>query len=108
MSTSVIEGVPPDPVLERRELVQRVARRTLDRRVLVSRGMVGLCGVMLLIALVPLFAILYSLIEKGIHWWSIDFFTKVPKFPFAARPERHRGNLERHHRLARHRRRRGT
>lgn len=81
MSTSVIEGVPPDPILERRELVQRVARRTLERRMVVSRGMVGLCGVTLLLALVPLFAILYSLIEKGIHWWSIDFFTKVPQFP---------------------------
>ena len=77
----MIEGIPPDPILERREMVQRVARKTLDRRILVSRGMVGLCGVALLLALVPLFAILYSLVQKGIHWWSIDFFTKVPQFP---------------------------
>ncbi|MGD0439499.1 MAG: phosphate ABC transporter permease PstA [Acidimicrobiales bacterium] len=81
MSTTVIEGVPPDPILERRELVQRVARKTLDRRVLVSRAMVGLCGVALLVALVPLFAILYSLVDKGVRWWSVTFFTKVPQFP---------------------------
>jgi phosphate transport system permease protein len=43
--------------------------------------MIGLCAVGLLLALVPLFAILYSLISKGVHWWSIDFFTKVPQFP---------------------------
>jgi len=81
MTMGVIEGIPPDPILERREMVQRVARKTLDRRILISRGMVGLCGVALLLALVPLFAILYSLLQKGIRWWNLDFFTKVPQFP---------------------------
>jgi phosphate transport system permease protein len=81
MTMGVIEGIPPDPILERREMVQRVARKTLDRRRLISRGMVGLCGVALLLALVPLFAILYSLLQKGIRWWNLDFFTKVPQFP---------------------------
>jgi phosphate transport system permease protein len=77
----VIEGLPPDPILERREMVQRVARKTLDRRILVSKGMIGLCGIALLVGLVPLFAILYSLVAKGVHWWSLDFFTKTPQFP---------------------------
>ena len=81
MTTGVIEGIPPDPILERREMVQRVARRTFERRMRVSQAMIGLCAVGLLVALVPLFAILYSLISKGVHWWSIDFFTKVPQFP---------------------------
>jgi phosphate transport system permease protein len=62
-------------------MVQRVARRTLERRMRVSQAMIGLCAVGLLLALVPLFAILYSLVSKGVHWWSIDFFTKVPQFP---------------------------
>jgi len=81
MTTGVIEEIPPDPILERREMVQRVARRTFERRMRVSQAMIGLCAVGLLVALVPLFAILYSLISKGVHWWSIDFFTKVPQFP---------------------------
>ena len=81
MTTGVIEGLPPDPILERREMVQRVARKTLDRRILVSKGMIGLCGIALLVGLVPLFAILYSLVAKGVHWWSLDFFTKTPQFP---------------------------
>jgi phosphate transport system permease protein len=29
---------------------------------------------------------LYSLVRKGIHWWSIDFFTKVPQFPSLVDP----------------------
>jgi phosphate transport system permease protein len=24
---------------------------------------------------------LYSLVAKGVHWWSLDFFTKTPQFP---------------------------
>jgi phosphate transport system permease protein len=43
--------------------------------------MIGLCGIALLVGLVPLFAILYSLVAKGVHWWSLDFFTKTPQFP---------------------------
>jgi hypothetical protein len=75
MTTQVIEGIPPDPIIERRELVQHTAMKTLRRRMLVSRGMVASCGATLLLALVPLFAILYSLVDKGVHWWRIDFFT---------------------------------
>ncbi len=81
MTSGVIEEIPPDPILERREMVQRVARRTLDRRMVVSRAMVGLCGFALVLALVPLFAIIYSLVAKGARWWSVEFFTKVPQFP---------------------------
>jgi phosphate transport system permease protein len=81
MTTTVIEGVPEDPMLERRELIQQVAQKTLRRRMLASRAVVGLCGMALVIALIPLFAILYALVQKGFHWWSIDFFTKTPQFP---------------------------
>jgi phosphate transport system permease protein len=86
VSTAVIEGIPEDPMLERRELIQRVAQKTLQRRMLASRAVVGLCGLALVIALVPLFAILYSLVQKGIRWWSIDFFTKTPQFPSLVDP----------------------
>ena len=81
MTATLIEGVPPDPMLERREMVQQVALRTLRRRMVTSKVVVGLCGLAFVIALVPLFAILYSLVQKGFHWWSIDFFTKTPQFP---------------------------
>ena len=81
MTTGVLEGIPPDPILERREMVQRVAARTLDRRIRISKAMVALCGVALVLALVPLFAILYSLVQKGLRWWNLDFFTQTPQFP---------------------------
>jgi phosphate transport system permease protein len=81
MTTVMIDGVPPDPMLERRELIQRVAHKTLNRRMLASRAVIGLCGLAFVVALVPLFAILFSLVQKGIHWWGIDFFTKTPLFP---------------------------
>jgi phosphate transport system permease protein len=51
-----------------------------------SQALVALCGLALLIALIPLFAILYSLVRKGIHWWSIDFFTETPRFPSLINP----------------------
>jgi phosphate transport system permease protein len=81
MSSTTIEGVPPDPMLERRELIQQVAHKTLKRRMLRSKVVVALCGFALLLALIPLFAILFSLVQKGLRWWSIDFFTKSPQFP---------------------------
>ena len=60
--------------------------RTLRRRMLFSKAWVALCGLALLIALVPLFAILYTLVAKGIHWWSVAFFTKTPQFPSILEP----------------------
>ena len=38
----MIEGVPPDPMLERRELIQQVAHKTLRRRMLVSKVVVAM------------------------------------------------------------------
>ncbi len=62
-------------------MVQRVAARTLERRIRISKAMVALCGVALALALVPLFAILFTLVQKGLRWWNIDFFTQTPQFP---------------------------
>jgi phosphate transport system permease protein len=81
MTLTTIEGVPPDPMIERRELIQQVAHKTLKRRMLASKAVIAVLGLALVVALVPLFAILFSLVQKGIHWWSIDFFTKTPAFP---------------------------
>ncbi len=81
MSDLAIKELPPDPIAERREMVQQAARKALGRRILISRIMIALCGATLLLALIPLFAVLYSLIAKGWKWLSIDFFTKPPQFP---------------------------
>jgi phosphate transport system permease protein len=84
--TSVLEQLPKDPILERRELVKSVSARTLRRRTFVSRLMVGLCGLALLLAMVPLVAILWSLVSKGLHWWSTAFFTTSPAIPTITDP----------------------
>ena len=86
MTATLIEGVPEDPMIERRELIQAVAHKTLGRRMLRSNIIIALCGLAFLIALVPLFAILFALVDKGVHWWSIAFFTKTPQFPSLLEP----------------------
>jgi phosphate transport system permease protein len=55
-------------------------RRTTDR---VMRGVL-LLGT--LIALVPLVAVVYYLVSKGIGAWSLDFFTKDPTGSFLGDP----------------------
>ena len=84
--TDVLEQLPKDPILERRELVKAVSARTLRRRSLTSKGMVGLCALAFVLALVPLVAILYSLVSKGLHWWSREFFTTSPAVPSIGNP----------------------
>jgi phosphate transport system permease protein len=53
-----------------------VNRRTIRR--LVSNAMVGLMIVAVVVALLPLFFILFDLIVKGAGSLSLDFFTKMP------------------------------
>ena len=48
--------------------------------------MVALCGVALLIAAVPLVALLYQLIDKGAGQLNLDFFTKLPQTPTLIAP----------------------
>lgn len=81
MNPDTLEKLPADPIVERRELVQRVAAQSLRRRTLTSKAMVAGCGLMLMIALIPLIAVLAALISKGAHWWSVAFFTTSPQSP---------------------------
>jgi phosphate transport system permease protein len=53
-----------------------VNRRTLRR--LVSNVMVGLMAVAVLVALLPLFFILFDLVVRGAGSLSVDFFTETP------------------------------
>ncbi|MBZ5640052.1 MAG: phosphate ABC transporter permease PstA [Acidobacteriia bacterium] len=49
------------------------------RRRLISRLFVGLCGLSILVALVPLALILFYVVQQGISSVNWDFFTKLPK-----------------------------
>jgi phosphate transport system permease protein len=84
--TQTLEELPADPILERRQLIKEEAARTLRRRSITSHLMLGVCGFTLFLALVPLVAIIYSLVSKGLHWWSIEFFTKSPGIPSISDP----------------------
>ena len=50
----------------------------LTGRRLVDRGMTALCGLSLLLALLPLVSVLWLVVSKGIAGLSLDFFTKLP------------------------------
>jgi phosphate transport system permease protein len=66
-----------DPILQRRGLIQDVAAASLKRRKVYSRIAVGLCWAALVIAIVPLVAVVAYVVVKGLPAWSVDFFTKV-------------------------------
>ena len=74
-------GLPADPILERRALVQSTARRSLVRRNLVSRLMLCVCGLAFLSASLVLVWIIFLLLKNGLHWISVDFFTQDPGTP---------------------------
>lgn len=74
MSTLVLDA-SMDPILERRRRVREAAAASLGRRKLVSRLSLGLCWAMLLVALVPLVAVIVYVLLKGLPAWNKDFFT---------------------------------
>lgn len=79
--SSVITGLPPDPILERRQLIQLHASRSLARRTLVSRTLTVALWAALLIALVPLGSVVGALIAKGAHFLNWSFLTTLPQLP---------------------------
>lgn len=81
-----VSALPADPILERRALVQATARRSLSRRKATSQLMLGVSGLALVVASAVLVWILYLLIDRGAHWWSIAFFTQVPQYPTILQP----------------------
>jgi phosphate transport system permease protein len=66
--------------------VTATAARTLRRRMVFSWTMIGACVLALLLALVPLVALLYALVSKGLSWWSVEFFTTNPAIPSLTQP----------------------
>ena len=73
--TAVLD-TPADPIVERRLAVRAAAESSLRRRKLTSRLALGVCWLFLAIAVVPLIAVLYYVIRKGLPAWNADFFTK--------------------------------
>jgi phosphate transport system permease protein len=78
--------LPGDPILERRALVQATARRTLRRRNATSLMMLWVCASAFAIAAAVLIWIIFLLIDRGVHWWSVAFFTTVPQTPTVLHP----------------------
>ncbi|MGC1420049.1 MAG: phosphate ABC transporter permease PstA [Acidimicrobiales bacterium] len=79
--SSVIAGLPPDPILERRQLIQLAATRSLARRTLMSRVVTGLLWASLVVALVPLGSVIIALVGKGARFLSWSFFSTLPQLP---------------------------
>jgi phosphate transport system permease protein len=67
-----------DPILTRREEIQRSAAASLRGRQRRSRIALWICIACLAIALVPLVAVVSYTVIRGAQAWSVDFFTQVP------------------------------
>jgi len=67
-----------DPILARRAEIQQIAQSTAERRQMLSRlGMIA-CRVCLVLALIPLVALLVYVIIRGASAWNWAFFSHLP------------------------------
>ena len=78
--TTLTFDASSDPILERRREIQGVAAASLRRRKVYSKIAVGVCWAFLVIAIVPLVAVVVYVVVKGLPAWSADFFTH-PTYP---------------------------
>jgi phosphate transport system permease protein len=67
-----------DPMLTRREEIQRAAAASLRRRRRRSRIALWVCIACVALALAPLIAVVGYTVIRGAQAWSVDFFTHVP------------------------------
>lgn len=67
-----------DPILSRREEIQRVAQSSLRRRQRRSKVALVVCLVCVTAALVPLIGVVGYTIDRGAPVWSAAFFTHSP------------------------------
>ena len=73
MTTLVIDATT-DPILDRRRRVRSAAAASVGRRKLFSHIWIVLCWAALLVAVVPLVAVIAYVVVKGIGAWNADFF----------------------------------
>jgi phosphate transport system permease protein len=78
MTTTATREGANGPAPARRDEIQRIAAKSLSRRELYSKVALAVCGVFLLMALIPLVAVIAYTAQRGIHAWSANFFTKLP------------------------------
>jgi phosphate transport system permease protein len=76
--TAVLDA-PADPTVERRQAVQAAASSSLRRRKLSSRVALLVCWLFLVLAIIPLIAVVVYVISKGLPAWTRDFFTQPTK-----------------------------
>ena len=74
-------SLPPDPVLERRQLIQLRASQRLARRTMASRLVTFVVVTCLIVALVPLGSVVIALVAKGARFISWSFLTSLPQLP---------------------------
>jgi len=67
-----------DPVVARRAEIQQIAQGTAARRQLLSRIGVIVCRACLVIALIPLAALLVYVVIRGASAWNWAFFSHLP------------------------------
>ena len=73
--------LPPDPILERRQLIHERAAHTIGRRTVVSRAWMSVLVAALVIAMIPLFSLVFALVAKGLSSISWKFLTSLPQQP---------------------------
>ncbi len=66
-----------DPMLERRRQIRRAAAGTLRRRKIYSTLAIIVCRACLVVAIIPLVAVVVYVVIKGLPAWNADFFTHV-------------------------------
>ncbi len=80
LMTTLSFDASTDPILVRRERIQSVASASLGRRKIYSKIAVGICWAFLVVAIIPLVAVVLYVVIKGLPAWSTDFFTH-PTYP---------------------------
>ena len=77
--TTLTFDASTDPILERRRQIQGIARASVSRRKTYSKIALGICWATLVIALIPLVAIIVYTVVKGIAAWNWTFFSQPTK-----------------------------
>jgi phosphate transport system permease protein len=68
-----------DPILSRRAEIQKIASSSVKRRRVYSRIGIAFCLLCLVVACIPLLAIIGYTVAKGLPAWNSAFFTQITK-----------------------------
>jgi phosphate transport system permease protein len=68
----------PEAIARRRGVVRQASRASLRRRRLLGNSTQMACYVALVIALIPLIALIAYTVDRGVKGLSVDFFTQLP------------------------------